>query len=52
MAGFTVETAIPKFLPYSMSQGFQPPIWTLRLYLSLPFAWKLFGRQFLVIGRK
>ena len=52
MTGYRVEWVIPKFLPYTMSQNSQPPIWTLRLYLKLPFTWRLFGRQFLVLGRK
>lgn len=52
MAGFRIEESIEKFLPYSMSQGFRPPIWAVRLYLQVPFAWNVFGRQFLVIGRK
>jgi SAM-dependent methyltransferase len=52
MAGFRVEERIDKFLPYTMSQGFRPPIWTLSLYLKMPFFWKIFGKQFLVVGRK
>ncbi len=52
MAGFKMEHSIEKFLPYTMSQGTRPPIWTLRLYLKLPFLWKVFGRQFLVVARK
>jgi SAM-dependent methyltransferase len=52
MAGYKVELALARFLPYTMSQGFRPPIWTLRLYLKVPLLWKLFGRQFLVIGKK
>ena len=50
--GFTVEEQIPRFLPYTMSGGGKPPIWTLRLYLKLKFTWPLFGRQFLVVARK
>lgn len=52
MAGYSVEEAMPKFLPYTMSQGFRPPVWAVRIYLKNRFAWRLFGRQFLVIGRK
>jgi SAM-dependent methyltransferase len=52
MTGFAIEEAIPRFLPYSMSQGSQPPHWILRLYLKLPLLWRFGGRQFLVIGRK
>lgn len=50
--GFTLEEQIPRFLPYTMSQGGQPPIWMLRAYLKLRFAWPLFGKQFLVVARK
>lgn len=52
LGGFTIERAIPATLPYSMSQGFQPPLWTIRLYLALPFLWRFFGKQFLVVMRK
>lgn len=51
ITGYRVEV-IPKFLPYTMSQGSQPPLWALRVYLRFPALWKIFGRQFLVIGRK
>ena len=52
IAGYKIDLAFARFLPYTMSQGFRPPIWTLRLYLKIPLLWKLFGRQFLVIGKK
>ncbi len=52
MCGYQMEKVIPKFLPYSMSQGSQPPLWTLKLFLKIPTLWNIFGRQFLVIGRK
>ncbi len=50
--GFTLEEQIPRFLPYTMSRGGQPPVWMLRLYLKLKFAWPLFGKQFLVVAKK
>ena len=52
MCGYQMEKVIPKFLPYSMSQGSRPPLWTLKLFLKIPTLWNIFGRQFLVIGRK
>ena len=52
LSGLQVEQSVARFLPYTMSMGHQPPLWQVRLYLSLPFAWNLFGHQFLVIGRK
>ena len=50
--GFKMERVVPRFLPYSMSTGRQYPLVFLRLYLQLPVAWRFFGRQFLVVGRK
>ncbi len=50
--GFTLEEQLPRFLPYTMSQGGQAPVWMLRLYLKLQFAWPLFGKQFLVVARR
>jgi SAM-dependent methyltransferase len=50
--GFTLEEQIPRFLPYTMSRGGQPPVWMLSLYLNLKLAWPLFGKQFLVVARK
>jgi SAM-dependent methyltransferase len=51
-AGFTIDYSVARFLPYSMSEGRQSPLAFLRWYLRLPFAWKFFGKQFLVVGRK
>jgi len=52
LAGFTVERYLAATLPYSMSQGFQPPLLAVRLYLAMPFFWRFFGKQFLVVLRK
>jgi len=53
LTGFSIERSVPRFLPYSMSQSsVQPPLALLRLYLAWPLAWRLLGKQFLVIGRK
>lgn len=51
-AGFEPERIIPRYLPYSF-RGILPPSQALtRLYLKAPLAWRLLGKQFLVIGRK
>jgi SAM-dependent methyltransferase len=50
--GFNVVGRTARFLPYSMSQGFAPPVAFVAAYLRLPFVWRFFGRQFLVIARK
>ena len=51
--GFEIEKCVRRrFLPYTMSNGKQYPIWTLQLYLAMPWIWPIFGKQFLVVGRK
>jgi len=52
LTGFSVERKWPRFLPYSMSQGFTPPLVFLRLYLRLRFIWPILGKQFLVLARR
>jgi 2-polyprenyl-3-methyl-5-hydroxy-6-metoxy-1,4-benzoquinol methylase len=52
LTGFRVKTCIPKFLPYTMSDGKEAPLWCISWYLRMPFVWKLLGKQFLVVGRK
>jgi len=49
---FEIETLVARFLPYTMSFGRQFPAWVLRLYLAVPLAWPIFGKQFLVVARK
>ncbi len=52
LVGFAVERVEPRFLPYSMSQGFTPPVALIALYLRVPFLWRFLGKQFLIVGRK
>lgn len=52
LCGFRVTVRLPAFLPYSMSQGWTPPVWMLRCYLRLPVVWPLIGKQFLVVAEK
>ena len=52
LKGFEIELCIPRFLPFSMSTGKNPSLFMVQLYLKLPFIWLLFGKQFIVIGKK
>ncbi|MBW2740405.1 MAG: class I SAM-dependent methyltransferase [Deltaproteobacteria bacterium] len=52
LKGFSIELSIPRFLPYSMSTGRTPPLFLVKLYLKLSTLWPLFGKQFLLVGRK
>jgi len=50
--GYHVVQSVPRFLPYSMVNAPQYPVAFIRLYLALPFAWRFFGKQFLVVAEK
>jgi SAM-dependent methyltransferase len=52
LKGFSIDLSIPRFLPYLMSIGKTPPLFLVKLYLKLSILWPLFGKQFLIIGRK
>jgi len=50
-AGFEVTTIIPRFLPFSF-RGVLPPAPALtRAYLRMTPAWRVMGKQLLVLGR-
>src|SRR3989344_1474460 len=50
-AGFTIHTCIGTFLPFTMSEGLQYPTFVVAAYLRFPLAWRIFGKQFPVIGK-
>jgi len=52
ITGFRMEVVIARFLPYTMVNTRQYPMWAVSLYLKLPLAWRFAGRQFLLIGAK
>ena len=39
-----------RFLPYTMSGNREMPIAFVKAYLNMPFAWPIFGKQFLVVA--
>jgi ubiquinone/menaquinone biosynthesis C-methylase UbiE len=50
--GFRVSECIPQFLPYSVNSSPSKSTRVLRLYLKMPLAWKLFGKQTFMVGVK
>lgn len=52
LKGFKVVEKIDRFLPYTMSGGNHHPLLAVRIYLKLRFAWRFFGKQFLVVAEK
>ena len=49
---FELEQAHARFLPYSFRGKLPASGAMARLYLRMPWIWRLFGKQFLIIARK
>jgi SAM-dependent methyltransferase len=52
LAGLEVEEVIGRFLPFTTKSRVPVSPALLRVYLSLRPLWRLFGKQFLLVGRK
>jgi ubiquinone/menaquinone biosynthesis C-methylase UbiE len=52
LVGFHVKKIIPRFLPYTTKSRIPQYTWLVRLYLYLPFMWKIMGKQMLVLAEK
>ena len=48
MLDYKIVELHARFLPYTTRSALPQAGWLVRLYLHLPFAWRFFGRQFLV----
>jgi hypothetical protein len=51
-AGFHIESVEPRFLPYSFRGRLPTGRTAVRAYLRFRPAWRLLGKQFLVIASK
>jgi SAM-dependent methyltransferase len=51
-AGYDIELIIPKFLPYTVKSALPKHPALVALYLKFPIAWRIMGRQFLVVATK
>jgi SAM-dependent methyltransferase len=51
-AGYRVVRVTPRFLPFSFRGSLPASARLTRAYLRLPLAWRLLGRQFLVVAEK
>jgi SAM-dependent methyltransferase len=51
-AGFEPERVVPRFLPFSFRSTLPASPRLTRLYLRMPPAWRIFGKQFLLIGKR
>jgi SAM-dependent methyltransferase len=53
LAGFEPEVVIPRFLPYTVKDSRIPVRKELiQLYLRMPLAWRLVGKQMFVVARR
>jgi ubiquinone/menaquinone biosynthesis C-methylase UbiE len=50
-ADFEVEHLVPRFLPYTTKSRIPRHPWLVRGYLRVPLAWRLMGKQTLLIAR-
>jgi len=51
-AGFNIIKVIPQFLPISFRGRLPVNKFIVKTYFSLPFLWKIVGKQFLIIAEK
>jgi hypothetical protein len=51
-AGFEVTAVIPRFLPYSFRSRIPASSALARIFLRAPALWRIFGKQYLVLGVK
>ena len=49
---FDIVNCYPKFLPYTTRSGLPQAPWLVWLYLKVPVAWRLLGKQFLIRAAK
>lgn len=52
LAGLHPGTVVDRFLPYTTQSRLPKATILVRLYLALPFAWRILGKQFLVIAHR
>jgi ubiquinone/menaquinone biosynthesis C-methylase UbiE len=55
VSGFEICNIIPRFLPYSAKSRLSKLAryaWIVKLYLKLPYLWRVFGKQTFVVARR
>ncbi len=51
-AGFKISKIYPRFLPMSFRGRLPVNKFLIQTYLQMPFAWRFFGKQFLILAQK
>ena len=50
--GYQIEVIVPRFLPFTMVEAPEYPMFFVRAYIALPWLWWVRGKQFLLVARK
>lgn len=50
--GFETDVCLAQFMPYTAVGKVQYPVAFIKAYLAIPLAWRVAGKQFLVVVRK
>ena len=50
--GFLIDLVIPRFMPYTTKSWLPSHPLLVDAYLRVPLAWRVLGKQFLIVGRK
>jgi SAM-dependent methyltransferase len=52
LRGFDIELCIDRFLPFTTQGALPTHPWLVWIYLRVPLAWKLLGKQFFIVATK
>jgi len=52
ISGLTVKKCVPRFLPFTTRSRIPQAPWMVRLYLRVPIAWRVMGKQFFIVAEK
>jgi SAM-dependent methyltransferase len=52
LKGFNIQICIDRFLPFTTQGALPTHPWLVWVYLKMPFAWKLLGKQFFIVAQK
>ena len=52
MVGFRIEQVLPKFLPYTTKSKIPQNPFLVKIYLKIPLAWKIIGKQMFILAKK
>lgn len=52
LIGMDLQVVLPRFLPYTTKSRLPQSPFLVRLYLAVPFAWRILGKQAFIVARK